>query len=134
MTFTRASILPHARAELAAREASYPMRVKAAKMTADEAGRALAAWRAIVALLENADGTAAPDPCLGPKLVDAWLEIVTVVDAAVEHRLAKCDDDPGETSEQRLGAMAALRRLVRHSAVRAGLTITAPVASERIAA
>ena len=59
---TRLDLAETARAELITREQQYPLQVRAGKRTADEAGRALAAWRAIVALLR--DGQVRVEACL----------------------------------------------------------------------
>lgn len=109
---TRPDLAEHARAELASRELHYPDRVQACVMSTDEAGRALAAWRAIAALL--GEGSVVPEACLGEKLGDAWPHLLKAVGDAVEHRVLKDDQD------DRLGALKQIRTLLIRSAARQG--------------
>jgi hypothetical protein len=116
----RAELVAAARAELVARERAYPAQVEAGRMSADEAGRGLAAWMAIAALLER--GEAAVEPCLGESAAAAWTELLDALARAIDHRI---DKGP----HQRLPALAAIRSLVTRSAVRQGAVITDPVSS-----
>jgi hypothetical protein len=116
--FDRLQILPFARLELAEREAAYPKRVKAGRMTADQAGRTLAAWRSIVELLEH--GSAPVEACFGDSVSAAWAEIVSAVATALDHHMTKAATAATADREQRIGAMAALRRMVRKAAWPAG--------------
>jgi hypothetical protein len=113
---TRPDLAPHASAELATRDAHYPEQIAAKKRTADEAGRALAAWRAIVALLEH--GQVEPEACF-PTLQSAWDEIKAAIDAAIEHRASQCRIDGGGPGD-RLSALREIRSLVIRSAARQG--------------
>ncbi|HEY8593275.1 MAG TPA: hypothetical protein VIL42_10500 [Sphingomicrobium sp.] len=112
---TRRDLASHAQAELASREAHYPDRVVAGTMSADEAGRGIAAWRAIVALLEHGETTF--EPCLGETPAIAWAELLAVIHAAVEHRVGKPDQG------NRLFALRQIRSLLIPSAIRQGVQI-----------
>lgn len=119
---TRADLAVHARDELGTRELHYPGQVKAEKRTADEAGRGLAAWRAIVALLEH--GTSEFEQCLGTTPAKAWPHLVEAAEAAVEHRLHQALIRPEAAFEARMVAMRELRTLLIRSAVRQGAVLT----------
>ena len=120
----RAELVAAARAELELRERAYPAQVEAGRMSADEAGRGLAAWMAIAALLEH--GEAEVEPCLGETAAAAWGELLGALDKAIDHRI---DKGPHE----RLPALARIRSLLHRSAVRQGADL--PAADEpRIAA
>lgn len=120
---TRPDLAPHASAELAAREARYPERVQAGVMSADEAGRGLAAWRAILALLEH--GEAPIEACLGETPAIAWAELLAAVQPALEHRARKADEYPCDSSAERFAALKQIRSALLRSAVRQGAQLSA---------
>jgi hypothetical protein len=122
------ALAEHARAELRSRERHYPDRVQARVMTADDAGRGLAAWRGIVALL--AEGSVVPEACLGERLDQAWPPILEAIEAAVEHRLGQADPN-----EERIAALKQIRTLLLRSGARQGAPLsTEPPAAQKAAA
>lgn len=121
---TRTELSAAARAELATREAHYPKQVADGRMSADDAGKGIAAWRAIAALLEH--GSTEFEACLGETPEAAWPHLVEAVDKALEHRLSR-EDTP------QLSAVARIRTLIWRSAIRAGAELPLQIA-ERMAA
>jgi hypothetical protein len=120
---TRVELARHAAAELADREQRYPLQVAANRMSADTAGRRLAAWRMIVTLLDA--GETRVEACFGADIRTAWRELLEQVEAAVDHRARRCGTDPG--AGERLTALRHLRSMLIRSASRQGLAITSPV-------
>ena len=121
---TRSELAAAARAELATREAHYPKQVRDGRMSADDAGRGLAAWRAIVALLEH--GSTEFETCLGDTPQAAWPHLVEATEKALDHRL-KGNDDP------QVAALARIRTLIWRSAYRVGADLPQHI-QQRLAA
>lgn len=121
---TRAELLAATRAELATRETHYPKQVDDGRMLCDEAGRGIASWRVIVALLEH--GSSEFEACLGDTPQAAWPHLVEAAEKALEHRRSG-KDGPQVT------ALARIRLLIWRSAFRAGADLPCPE-PERIAA
>lgn len=107
---TRAELAAAARAELATREAHYPKQVREGRMPSADAAIGLAAWLAIVALLDR--GTTESELCLGDTPQAAWPHLVEAAEKAVEHRL--------KGNDEQLSAVARIRTLIWRSAHRAG--------------
>jgi hypothetical protein len=112
-----AELLAAARAELATRVDHYPDQITAGTRTADAAGRSLAAWRALAAMLEH--GQVEPEACF-PTLQSAWEEIGAAVDAAIGHRSRQCAVDGESGPGERLTALRRIRTLIIRSAARQG--------------
>lgn len=121
---TRTELASAARVELATREAHYPRQVKDGRMSADEAGKGIAAWRAIAALLEH--GETEFEACLGETPQQAWPHLVEAAEKALEHRLTRED-------VAQISAVARIRMLIWRSAHRAGAKLPATIV-ERLAA
>ena len=109
----RSQLIFAAAHELEQRELHFPEQIKAGTRDPDEAGRTIAAWRSIVALLR--DGAVELEPCLGEDCPRAWLQLVQAVQAAVGHRASR--DDP------RAAALVEIRSLLLRSAIRAGTNV-----------
>lgn len=119
---TRPELSAAARAELATREAHYPKQVREGRMSSADATIGLAAWRAIVALLDH--GSTEFEACLGDTPQAAWPHLVEAAEKAVAHRL--------KDNDEQLGAVARIRTLIWRSAHRAGALDTP--AARRLAA
>lgn len=107
---TKARLAEAARRELRTREVIYPQQVANGTRSADEAGRAIAAWRAIVGLLDDPRGLAEFEPVLGATPAQAWPELVDQAGKALNHRAGKGD-----------GEQAAALRALRSSLIRSGI-------------
>ena len=103
-----------ARYELGTREVHYPQQVANGTRSADDAGRSIAAWRAIVALLEY--GSTEFEPILGATPAAAWPALLDAVQLALNHRAAKGDAD-------RTRALREIRSALIRSAIRQGAEI-----------
>lgn len=104
--------------ELTQREKSYPDQVKAGTRSADEAGRSLAAWRAIAEILHR--GTATFEACLGETPAEAWPHLVEAAALATEHRLHRALIKNSPEAELRMIAAREIRDLMMRSAIRQG--------------
>lgn len=118
---TRAELVPFAEAELASRESAYPGRIRAGTISADEGGRTLAAWRAIVTLLR--DGSVPLEPCLGERPADAWQMLVAQSVIAADYRFGRAVADGSEDSCRRSAAAREIRSLLVRSAIRQGAEV-----------
>lgn len=121
---TRPDLAEAARYELRTREVHCPQQVAAGTRDADDAGRSIAAWRAIVGLLDH--GATEFEPVLCPTKVGedgsarqeitpaaAWPALVAAAQAALEHRVGKGDSG-------RARALHAIRSTLIRSAIRQG--------------
>lgn len=109
----RRELAAHARAELALREKHWPQEVQARRMNAGEAEADLAAWRAIVELLET--GTLA----IANPAVPLWPPIVAAARAAEDRRFEKvksAEPDRVELEQAFHGRAVALRMMLERSA------------------
>jgi hypothetical protein len=109
----RAELLAHARAELAMREKHWPARVTSQQMGAGEAEADIAAWRAIVELMETG-GVDVADPA-----VPLWPEILAAARAAEARRfdrLAAASSAEREARATQARRAGEIRRLLERSA------------------
>jgi hypothetical protein len=118
---TAAELAEAALHELREREVTYPQLISQQKKDPGEAGRTIAAWRAIVALLRC--GETAFEPCLGLTPAEAWPEVVAAAHAACEHRLRVSLRTSSTDAERQMLAIRQTRDLLLRSAVRAGATL-----------